>query len=242
MELHDPTRFDLSTVRFAVSGGSGLEPSVIDRFRQRFGVEIWEGYGLTEASSAVSTTRVADQRPGSIGKVLPGQELRIVDDSGADVLRGDPGEIWLRGPGVFKSYWNDEAATSAAFSGDWFMTGDVAYQDEGGYLWLVDPESDVIEISGFKVYPKEVEEALVEHPAVVEAAAVGERDPKQGHRVKAFVVLEENALVSEGELIVHCTKRLARFKVPAEIQFTSELPRLESGVVVKRILRRRSGD
>lgn len=240
LELTDPGRFDLSAVRFAVSGGSGLDPQVFDEFRRRFGVEIWEGYGLTEASSAVTTTRMAEQRPGSIGKLLPGQELRIVDESGADVLLGDPGEIWLSGPNLFKSYWNDEHATADSFSGKWFMTGDVAYKDEDGYLWLVDAESDVIHISGFKVYPKEVEEVLTEHPAVEEAAAVGEPDPKQGQRVKAFVVTKEGASVGEGDLIVHCTTLLARFKVPAGIEFVSELPKLESGLVVKRILRRRS--
>lgn len=240
LALPNPGGFDLSAVRFAVSGGSGLWPELISEFRSRFRVEIWEGYGLTETSSAVATTRMAEQRPGSIGKALPGQEVRIVDDSGADVMPGDPGEIWVRGPNVFSGYWNDEAASAAAFSGDWFMTRDVAYKDEEGYLWLVDPEADVIEVSGFKVYPKEVEEALVAHPAVAEAAAVGEPDPKQGQRVRAFVVLREGSQASEGDLIVHCTKRIARFKVPSEIEFVPELPKLESGLVVKRILRRKA--
>lgn len=239
LDLANPSAFDLSGVRFAVSGGSGLEPEVFANFRERFGVEIWEGYGLTEASSAVSTTRMAEQRPGSIGKVMEGIELRLVDESGADVLLGDPGEVWLRGPNVFESYWHDEEATAAAFSGDWFMTGDVAYQDEDGYLWLVDPEADVIEVSGFKVYPKEVEEALASHPAVTEVAVVGEPDTKQGQRVKAFVVLQEGVSVGTGDLTVHCTRMLARFKVPAEIDFVTELPKLESGLIVRRVLRRR---
>lgn len=240
LEVPNPNRFDLSRVRFAVSGGSGLGPELFAQFKEKFGVEIWEGYGLTEASSAVTTTRMADQRPGSIGKVLPGQELRVVDEHGNDVLLGDPGEIWIRGPNVFEGYWGDEAATADVFSGEWLRTGDVAYQDEDGYLWLVDPESEVIEVSGFKVYPKEVEEALEAHPAVAEAAVVGGPDPKQGQKVKAFVVMKGGELVpSTGDLIVHCTKNLARFKVPSEIEVVKELPKLESGLIVKRMLRRR---
>lgn len=232
------SKAQLSRVRFAVSGGSGLSPRTIERFRDKFGIEIWEGYGLTEASSAVATTRMAEQRPGSIGKVLADQQLRLVGEGGVDVLLGDPGEIWVRGPNVFKGYWGNEVATKAAFAGDWLRTGDIAYQDEDGYLWLVDPETEVIEISGFKIYPKEVEEALMEHPAVAEAAVVGEADTTQGQRVKAFVVLVAGSNAGEKDLIVHCTKLLARFKVPSRVEFLEALPRLESGQIVRRLLKR----
>lgn len=241
LQLSNAGEFDLSSVRFAVSGGSGLRAEVIEKFRAKFGIEIWEGYGLTEAASAVTTTRMSEQRAGSIGKVLPGQELRLVDRTGEEVLLGDPGEIWIRGPNVFSGYWGDDDASAQAFSGDWFMTGDIAYRDEDDYLWLVDPENEVVEVSGFKVYPKEVENALREHPAVAGAAAVGVADPRQGQKVKAFVVLQDGKFASEQDLVVHCTKHLARFKVPAAIEFVDELPRLESGLVMKRLLRRTRG-
>jgi long-chain acyl-CoA synthetase len=236
LAIGDSERFDLSKVRLAVSGGSALSPLTLEGFRTKFGVEIWEGYGLTETASVVTTTKMAKQRPGSVGMPLPGQKVRIVDESGADVILGDPGEVWVRGPNVFRGYWGDEAATVAAFSDDWFRTGDLAYQDEDGYLWLVDRSEEVIEISGFKVYPHEVERVLVTHDAVADAAVVAEPDPRQGRRVKGIVVLEPGQTAGEDELIVHCTRHLARFKVPSVIEFVEELPRLESGAVLRRAL------
>lgn len=229
-------QFDLSRVRFAVSGASALAPEVIEGFRTRYGVEIWEGYGLTEAAPVVATTRMAEQRPGSIGKPLAGVEVRIVDPSGNDVVLGDPGEIWVRGANVFRGYWGDDEATQRALSGSWFMTGDLAYQDEDGYLWLVDREKELIIVSGFNVYPSEVEEALLTHAAVADAAVIGLPDSRQGEKVKAFVVLKPGQRAGEDELIVHCTSRLARFKVPSEIEFREELPRLPTGKIVKRLL------
>jgi long-chain acyl-CoA synthetase len=234
-------RYDLSSVRFAFSGGSALSPRVQDEFHRRFGIEIWEGYGLTETSSVVTTTRMGAQRRGSIGKVLPGQELKIVDTDGVEVLLGDPGEIWVRGPNVFRGYWQDPPATGTAFSGGWFRTGDIAYRDEEGYLWLVDRDSDVISVSGFKVFPKEVESVLLRHPAVAEAAVVSEPDERQGQRVKAFVVVKPGQRVTEKDLVVHCTRHLARFKVPSRVEFADSLPRLESGRLLRDQLRPEGG-
>lgn len=242
--------FDLSGVRLAVSGGSALPPRVHTAFRDRFGVEIWEGYGLTETASVVTTTLMSGQRPGmsgqrpgmggqrpgSVGLPLPGQELRIVDEDGEEAVVGDPGEIWIRGPNVFRGYWGDEEATNAAFSEDWFRTGDIAYQDEDGYVWLVDRDEEVIVVSGFKVFPKEVERVLHMHDAVVDAAVIGEPDPRQGEKVKALVVLSQGSSVHESDLIVHCTRHLARFKVPALIEFAQKLPHYESGAVMRRAL------
>lgn len=227
---------DLSRVRLAVSGGSGLSAETIRRFKERFGIEIWEGYGLAEAASAVTTTRVAQQRPGSIGKALSQQEVRIVDEHGQDVVRGDPGEIWVRGPNVFSGYWENEEANERAFAGDWLRTGDIGYQDEDGYLWLVDREEDVIVVSGFRVFPREVEQVLASHPGVAEAAVVAEADRKQGQRVKAYVV-PTGSSPGEKELLVFCTKNLARFKVPSVIEFVEELPRQITGEVMRTALR-----
>lgn len=237
LAVDNPPAFDLSKVRFAVSGASRLPPEVIPAFREAYGVEIWEGYGLTETAPTVATTRMGEQRPGSIGLPLPDQEVRIVDASGEDVMMGDPGEIWVKGPNVFKGYWEEPEATSRAFSGDWFKTGDIAYQDEDGYLWLVDRQKEVIIVSGFNVFPGEVEEAIRIHPSVADAAVLGVPDPRQGERVKAFVVTHPEESLSEEEVIVHSTKHLARFKVPSEIQFVDELPRMPSGKVVKRMIR-----
>lgn len=238
------SRQDLSRIRLAVSGGTRLTEERITRFREKFGVEIWEGYGLTETSSVVATTRIEKQRSGSIGKVLPGQEIRVVDEKGDEALPGDPGEIWVRGPNVFTGYWEDAAATTNAFAGEWLRTGDVAYKDEDGYLWLVDREQDVIVVSGFPVYPKEIEAVLRSHAGVADAAVVGEPDPKMGHRVKAFVVSSGPApsepkapAPSETELIVFCTKSLARFKVPSRIEFVDDLPRQPTGEVIRTFLR-----
>lgn len=232
---------DLSTVRLAVSGGAALGPQLIEEFRSRFGVEIWEGYGLTETSSVVTTTRMGEQRPGSVGLPLPGVEVRVVDATGAEVLPGDPGEIWVRGPSVFKGYWGDANASREAFSGDWLQTGDLGYRDEDGYLFFVGRREDVVFVAGFPVYPKEVEEVLRTHSAVADAAAVGESDPKQGTRIKGFVALKKGATAGKEQLLVYCAARLARFKVPSEIEFVDAIPRLDSGRLNRHLLGREGG-
>jgi len=237
LKLPESRRFDLSAVRFAVSGASALDPQIIGAFRQRFGVEIWEGYGLTETSPTVTTTRMARQRPGSIGKPIPGVQVRIASEDGEDALPGDLGEIWVKGPNVFKGYWRDDDASGAVKAEEWLKTGDIAYRDEEGYLWLVDRLKELIIVSGFNVYPKEVEDALREHPAVADAAVMGEPHPQQGECVKAYVALKSGETVGREELIVHCTKHLARFKIPTDIEFVDELPRLATGKVLKRRLR-----
>lgn len=227
---------DLSHVRFAISGSSALSPDVIAAFRNDFGVEIWEGYGLTEASPALTTTRMAEQRMGSVGKPLAGVELRLVDEAGGDASLGDPGEIWVRGPNIFKGYWDEPHATASALSDGWLRTGDLAYRDEDGYLWLVDRLKELIIVSGFNVYPKEVEDVMRTHPAVADVAVVGVAHPLQGESVKAYVVARTDMSVGEEELMVHCTRSLSRFKVPAQIEFVADLPRLPTGKVLKRML------
>lgn len=229
--------FDLSSVRFAISGASAIAPEVITSFKSMFGIEIWEGYGLTETAPTVTTTRMAEQRVGSVGKPLPGIELRLVDPAGDEVQPGDPGEIWVRGPNVFQGYWADDAATEHAFAGDWLRTGDVGYRDEDGYLFLVDRKKELIIVSGFNVYPREVEDALRLHPEVADVAVIGVPHPRQGESIKAIVIMEPNSEAGESDLIVHATKHLARFKVPTEVEFVQSLPRLASGKLLKRMLR-----
>ena len=231
-------QYDLSSVRLAISGAAPLAADVLREFRDVFGIEIYEGYGLTETAPTVTSNRMAERpRPGSIGKPLPGIQLRLVDEEGHDVELGDPGEIVVRGPNVFKGYWKRDDATAAVFRDGWFRTGDVAVQDEEGYLYLVDRKRDLIIVSGFNVFPSEVEAALIEDPAVAEAAVVGAPHAYTGETVKAFVVLEPGPDATEAELLARVEKRLARFKCPTSIEIVEELPHLLTGKVLRRALR-----
>lgn len=231
-------QYDLSRVRLAISGAAPLPADVLREFRDVFNVQIYEGYGLTETAPTLTSNRMTEKpRAGSIGMPLPGIELRVVDESGNDVELGDPGEIVVRGPNVFKGYWHKDEATSQAFRDGWFRTGDVAVQDEDGYLYLVDRKRDLIIVSGFNVFPSEVETALVQSGRVAEAAVIGQPHPYTGETVKAFVVLEDGESATEAELIAEVEKRLARFKCPTSIEIVDSLPHLLTGKVLRRALR-----
>lgn len=231
-------QYDLSSVRLAISGAAALPATAISEFKSIFGVTIYEGYGMTETAPTLTSNRVAGEpRPGSIGQPLPGVELRLVDDEGNDVEFGDPGEILVRGPNVFRGYWNNESATEAAFLDGWFRTGDVAVKDEEGYLYLVDRKRDLVIVSGFNVYPSEVEQALMHNPKIEEAAVIGEPHPYTGETVKAFVVLADGESATERELLDDVQSRLARFKCPTRLEIVDNLPRLLTGKVLRRALR-----
>jgi long-chain acyl-CoA synthetase len=227
-----------ASVRLAVAGAAELPESVATQFLDRFGVTIYEGYGLTEAAPIVSTTAV-DRRPrwGSIGPPLPGIDVRLVDADGADVTVGDPGEIWVRGPNVFAGYWDDPEATARVLTDGWLRTGDVAVADDEGFLSLVDRMKDLVIVSGFNVYPAEVEEALLTHPDVADAAVVGVPHARTGEAVAAFVVVRPGAAAPTLAAIRdHVARRLARYKVPTAVHVIAELPRNQSGKVVRRQL------
>ena len=225
-------------MRLAVSGSAPLPAETLESFRERFGVTIWEGYGLTEAAPSVSTTAMGTEaRPGSVGVPLPGVEIRIVDSGGTDVEEGDPGEVLVRGPNVFRGYWNRPDDTEAVLLDGWLRTGDVAYRDEDGHLFLVDRSKDLVIVSGFNVYPREVEDALLTHPDVEHAAVVGVPDRRTGEAVKAFVVTAAGSGVTAQDLVDHVSKSLARFKVPKEIELVAELPVHPTGKVLRRALR-----
>jgi long-chain acyl-CoA synthetase len=230
-----------ATVRLAVSGAAALPSDVAGAFRDRFGVTVHEGYGLTEAAPIVTTSALAGGSPrtGSIGPPLPGVDVRLVDVDDADVLAGDPGEIWVRGPNVFPGYWRDEDATARALTEDgWLRTGDVAVVDDAGELTLVDRSKDLVIVSGFNVYPAEVEAVLLAHPDVAEVAVVGEAHPRTGESVIAFVVPAAGRTLRAEELIAHCARSLARYKCPARIEIVDALPRSFAGKVLRRELRR----
>lgn len=231
-------QYDLSRVRLAVSGAAPLQPDVLRDFYGMFGVRIYEGYGLTETAPTLWSNRTADKpRPGSVGKPLPEVDFRLMDEDGNDVELGDPGEVVVKGPNVFKGYWNRPEDTAAAFVDGWFRTGDVGVLDEEGYLYLVDRKRDLVIVSGFNVFPSEVENALLANPKIAEAAVVGVPHAYTGEAVKAHVVLEPGAEATEEELLSDVGSRLARFKCPTSIEIVDELPHLLTGKVLRRALR-----
>lgn len=226
------------SVRLAVSGAAPLPIAVQEGFHARFGVHLHQGYGLTEASPVVSSSGAEGApRPGSVGVPLPGVEVRLVDADGEDGLVGDPGEVWVRGPNIFAGYWEDPEATARVLTGDgWLRTGDVAVADDDGFLYLVDRSKDLIIVSGFNVYPAEVEDVLLAHPGVAEAAVVGVPHPETGEAVKAYVVLRPEVAVSEDELVAHGEAQLARYKCPTSIELVDAIPRGLAGKILRRAL------
>ncbi|MDQ1402590.1 MAG: long-chain acyl-CoA synthetase, partial [Actinomycetota bacterium] len=226
-------------VRLALTGAAALSPEVATAFEERFGVPLRQGYGLTEASPVV-TSSVFDgpPKPGSVGVPLPGVEVKLIDEEGEEALAGDSGEIWVKGPNVFAGYWEDEEATRGALTEDgWLKTGDIAVVDDDGHLYLVDRAKDLIIVSGFNVYPAEVEDVLAQHPGVAQVAVVGMAHPHSGETVRAYVVPVEGRHVEEDQLIDFCSERLARYKCPSKITFVESLPMGLAGKLLRRALR-----
>ncbi|MHB8681514.1 MAG: AMP-binding protein [Acidimicrobiales bacterium] len=229
----------MRAVRQAISGAAALPAEVAVRFEERFGIPVWQGYGLTEASPAVSTSLgTGRNRPGSVGRPLPGVEVRLVDDSGADALRGDPGEIWVRGDNVFAGYWDDPGATAEVLTGDgWLRTGDIGVLGDDDDLYVVDRRKDLVIVSGFNVFPAEVERVVAAIPGVADAVVVGRPDPVTGEAVEVVVVPRAGAALSEGDVRAACSASLARYKCPTSVRFVDELPRGLAGKALRRALR-----
>ncbi|MEY2959482.1 MAG: hypothetical protein RLZZ01_2050, partial [Actinomycetota bacterium] len=225
-------------VRLALSGASRLSPQVAERFRTRFGVEIHEGYGLTEAAPVVTSSVGLDTPVGSVGKVVDGVEVRVVGDDGEDVSVGDAGEVRVRGDNVFLGYWRDPEATARVLRDGWLHTGDVGVVDAAGFLYLVDRAKDLIIVSGFNVYPAEVEQVLAAHPAVNDVGVLGVPHPHDGEAVKAYVVPAPGHVADEDALVEHARRFLARYKCPSKVVFVDELPRNAAGKLVRRELER----
>jgi len=228
----------MATVRLAVSGAAALTPEIAAAFEARFGKPIFQGYGLTEASPTVTSSVIGGvAKPASIGLPLPGIDVRLVDEEGEDALTGDAGEIWVRGDNVFLGYWEDKEATDRVLTGDgWLRTGDIAVVDDDGYLFIVDRAKDLVIVSGFNVYPAEVEDAILEHPGVEAVAVVGVSHPHSGETVKAFVVQAGGHHLEEDQIIEFCAGRLARYKCPTKVTFVGELPRGQGGKLLRRAL------
>jgi len=226
-----------ATVRLALTGAAKMPEEATRHLQERFGIVLREGYGLTEASPVVTSSAGLTPKIGSVGKVLDGIQVRLVDENGDDALADDSGEIWVKGPNVFKGYLNEPEATARVLTSDgWLRTGDIAVVDDEGFLYLVDRAKDLVIVSGFNVYPAEVEEVLMEHPDVQEVGVVGVPHPHTGEAVKAFVVLRPGATAHEDTLISWCLDNLARYKCPAKILFVDELPRNVSGKLLRRSL------
>ena len=239
-DLEGLERRDLAALRVAVSGAAPLAPPVLERFVARTGVPVYEGYGLTETAPVLTSTAMTGElHPGSVGHPLPEVELRLVGDDGAPVDPRDPAEVVVRGPNVFDGYWRNRQATAAVLDPDgWFATGDIGYVDDAG-LHLVDRKHDLIIVSGFNVYPREVEDVLVDHPAVGAAAVVGVPNAETGEVVRAFVEPLGGATPDVDELAEHCAARLARFKRPVSIAVLEQLPAGPTGKLRREQLRDR---
>ncbi len=228
----------MASVRLAVSGAAKLPVEVAQAVEAKFELSLEEGYGLTEASPVVTSPTGTDAPFGSIGIPVPGVELRIVDETGQDVLVGDAGEIWVRGPNVFAGYWGDPEATAAVLTEDgWLRTGDVAVVDDDGYLFLVDRVKDLIIVSGFNVFPAEVETVLNDHPGIESCAVVGVPHPYTGEAVKAYVVARAGVPLEEDDIIAFCAERLPSYKCPNKVWFVDEIPRGLTGKIIRHRLR-----
>jgi long-chain acyl-CoA synthetase len=235
----DLARYDLSSIETFGSGSAPLPVEVMRRFEQLTGGRMMEGYGLTEAAPVTHMNpRERVRKPGSVGLPLPDIETKIVDirTGRREVGPGEPGELCVRGPNLMDGYWQRPDETALVLRDGWLHTGDIVRMDEDGYLYVVDRKKEMIIVSGFKVYPREVDEVLYEHPAVLEAAAAGVPHPSKGEVVKAFVVLRPGASATAHDLIAHCRKSLAPYKVPVAIAFRSELPKTIVGKVLRRKL------
>jgi long-chain acyl-CoA synthetase len=229
----------LAGVRRAISGAAALPAAVAEGFEEAFGVPVWQGYGLTEAAPAVSTSLgTGRNRPGSVGLPLPGVSVRLVDENGEDALAGDPGEIWVRGPNVFAGYWRDpEGSAEALTPTGWLRTGDVGVIGEEGDLFIVDRSKDVIIVSGFNVYPAEVENVVGGIPGVAEAVVVGRPDGARGEAVEVVIVVAAGGRVTPEQVRDYCSSRLARYKCPVTVRFVEELPHGLAGKALRRALR-----
>jgi long-chain acyl-CoA synthetase len=233
----DFAALDFSQLKFAVGGGAAVQSAVAERWRAITGTELVEGYGLTEASPVVCINPVRRPRLGTVGLPVPSTDVAIRDDHGNDLSVGEVGEICVRGPQVMQGYWHrHDESTLVLSEGGWLHTGDIGAFDADGYLKILDRKKDMVNVSGFKVFPNEVEDVIAQHPGVLEAAVIGVADPHTGQGVKLFVVKRDPAL-SEADLATFARERLAAYKVPKVIVFVDSLPKSNVGKIIRKDLR-----
>lgn len=229
---------DFTPLKFSSGGGMAVQRDVAERWQEITGSVLAEGYGLTETSPVVAINRFdIGEFTGCIGLPLPSTECKVIADDGREVAVNEVGELCVRGPQVMQGYWNDPEETSAVIEYDgWLRTGDIALIRDDGYIKIVDRKKDMILVSGFNVYPNEIEDIAVSHPVVIEAAAIGVPDPKSTEAVK-LVVVRANDSLCEQTLLDHCRKHLTAYKVPRQIEFVDELPKSNVGKILRRAVR-----
>ncbi|HGM5489615.1 TPA: long-chain-fatty-acid--CoA ligase FadD [Serratia fonticola] len=233
----DFQQLDFSTLRLSVGGGMSVQKSVAEKWEKLTGQHLLEGYGLTECSPLVAgNPHDLKHYSGSIGLPVPSTDIRLVDDDGKDVPVGQPGELWVKGPQVMLGYWQRPEATDEVLRDGWLATGDVVTVDDEGFIRIVDRKKDMILVSGFNVYPNEIEEVVSQHPKVLECAAIGVTSEASGEAVKICVVKKEGSLTKE-ELLTHCRRHLTGYKVPKIVEFRDELPKSNVGKILRRELR-----
>jgi acetyl-CoA synthetase len=234
--------YDLSSLRHCISAGEPLNPEVIKEWKRRFGLDAHDGIGMTEIMVYVSNMRDMKIKLGSCGRPQPGHHCTLLDDAGKPVPLGESGVLAVKktDPGLFKEYWNKPEKTKESFSGDWFLSGDILYQDEEGYYWFSGRNDDLIKASGYRISPFEVESAIISHPEVLECAVIASPDAMRGTIIKAYVVLRDPKKASEHmikEIQEHTKKVAAPYKYPREIEFVTELPKTQSGKIKRKDLR-----
>ncbi len=236
-QLPEVDPVDFSSVRLAVSGGSAMPVALLHEFEDKFNVRISEGYGLSEASPVTCFNPIdRERKAGSIGTSIINVENKVVNELGEEVLVNEVGELIVRGPNVMKGYYKMPEETTSAIRDGWLYTGDLARVDEEGYFYIVDRKKDMIIVGGYNVYPREIEEVLFAHPAVIEAAVVGLPDPNFGEEVNAYVVLKDHSVTVE-ELQAYCAEHLAKYKVPRQVEILKELPKNTTGKILRRSLK-----
>jgi long-chain acyl-CoA synthetase len=238
LHLKNASPDDFSKIYAAISGGEPLPETIRENFQKRFGIPLLEGYGLTETCGAICFNAPHARRPGSVGRLIPGATAKFVDDNDAGVPRGETGEIWLEGPMIMTGYHNLPEETAKALTADrHFRTGDLGRVDDDGYLYITGRKKEMIIVAGEKASPREIEDVLMRHPSVQDAAVVGKRDPSRGEVVVAFIIPREGQTPKPDELRDFARQQgLAQWKVPREIQIVPDLPRSPTGKVLKRVL------
>ncbi|MBT8339693.1 MAG: long-chain fatty acid--CoA ligase [Desulfatitalea sp.] len=233
----DLSQYDLSSIRYEFSAAATMPQEVAAQWAKKFGRPVYEGYGLTECAPFACYNHDFRHKFGSIGTPVENVELKIMDENDNEVPRGQWGEICIKGPGVMLGYWNRPEDTESALKNGWLHSGDTGTMDEEGYVFIVDRIKDMINASGFKVWPAEVEQYLYRHPAVKELAVYGVPHPEKGEVVKAAIVLKQGATATSDEIIAYCRENLAAYKVPKYVEFVTELPKSATGKLLKRVLR-----
>jgi long-chain acyl-CoA synthetase len=231
--------FDLSSLRVLGCGAAPLAPQAAEEIERRASVTVRQGYGLTETAALIATNPVGREKPGSVGVPIPGAVVTILDEFENEVPAGEPGEICVRSPAVMQGYWRAAEATAETIRDGWLHTGDIGYLDEEGYLFIVDRKKDLIIRGGFNVYPRDVEDALLEHPAVAAVGVVGRPDERHGEEVVAFVALTSSDAVGAGELIEWARRRIGGYKYPREVHILDAIPLTAVGKLDRKALRAR---